>query len=501
MFYHYKTSIIDKQKKEQILLVLEVFMKGKSRFISLYGLMGQRERTRFRKFAHSPYHNASTVLCKIIDRIDEYGRKQDVNELGKEALHAIIFPDSPFDYFAMTNYLSDLQALMEQFFVLENEKNGSASQGERLLAALNKRGMRSLFLSKIKAEEKKLGKQRWHDTDWFFQRFRLEELRYDMSVASGGRIGDSAVNDKLYYQELYILASMLESLCEWANFRNVASYQGDDQLDIRARLDYIQARREVIQQHIFLRLYYHILHTLLEPEIEAHFKQFTQVLTQHTSDFPPELLANPYHFAINYCIKKLNKGETAYVRKAFDYYRQAISRNALFHNNELMEGDLKNLVNLGIRLKEFDWTADFLEQYYHYLPLGQQASALAFNRASLHYAKREYSEALGLLRGVDFEDIYYEIGAKTMLLKIYFERMDLEPLEALLTAFRRFLHRNTLVSEYQKTIHNNLIRYTRKGMKLWGLSPSQYSKQKALLLSELEATKEVANIDWLRKVL
>ncbi|MEZ4685753.1 MAG: hypothetical protein R3B47_06715 [Bacteroidia bacterium] len=477
-------------------------MKKKSRFIELIGELEQRERTRFRKFVHSPYHNPNPDLCKIIDCVDEYGRTEDLQALGKEKLHALVFPETPFDYFAMSNFLSDLQALLEQYFIWEAWKDDSIQLGGKLLEPLRRRELDSLFLSRMKAQEKRLSRQGWHNTEWFYQRFQLEEARYDFSVENEGRIGGSKLADKLHFQELYILASMLVSLCEWANYRNVASAGREaQQPDVQARLDYIRARGELIQGHTFLQLYFHILNSLLEPGEEEHYRAFRHILAKETNDFPGKILVNPYHFAINYCIKKLNKGETDYVREAFDCYREAISRKALLHGQRLMEGDLKNIVNLGIRLGEFDWTNAFLDHYSKYLPDNQRESALAFNRASLHYAREEYSEALALLRSVEFEDIYYEIGAKTMLLKIYFERMDLEPLEALLTAFRRFLYRNKLVSDYQKNIHNNLIRFTRKAIRLWGLAPSQFQSEKQRLLEEIEATREVANIDWLRNAI
>lgn len=471
------------------------------RFWSIYVDLDTRERTRFRKFVFSPYLNPNPVLGKLIDFIEDQVGDEAYGPPTREVMHEHLFPGTAFDYFAISNHISDLQQLLEQYFVLEELKEDSLLQGNTLLRQLRLRRIDKLFLSKLKAQHKKLKKQPYHDSKWYLHRYRMEEERYDFGVAKGDRARRTELSVKLHYQELYVLSSMLISLCEWANRRNVVSTPAEEGSDIQDKLDYIERRRALIHEHIYLDLYYQSLKTLLEPNDESYYQSLKVILLTQTAAFPPKLLTNPFHVAINYCIKKLNQGANQYVIEAFEMYQQAIERKALFHEQVLMDGDLKNIVTLGVRLKAFEWTEAFVEQNYIHLPPKQQASALAFNRAYIHYGKGAYSKALSLLSSADFEDVYYQIGAKSMLLKIYFERMELEPLEALLHAFKQYLNRNKLVSSYQKKININLIRLTQKVMKLWGLEPAERTRRTRAILDELAEVKEVANSDWLREVL
>ena len=79
-----------------------------------------------------------------------------------------------------------------------------------------------------------------------------------------------------------------------------------------------------------------------------------------------------------------------------------------------------------------------------------------------------------------------------MLLKIYYERQDLLPLYSLLTSFRRFLQRKSIVA-YQRQIYENFLVLTEKLLSL----PPQHASKKALLQQEIEQTSPLTEKPWL----
>ncbi|MFK7970968.1 MAG: hypothetical protein AB8F95_11400 [Bacteroidia bacterium] len=476
-------------------------MNKTSRFVALFTALDQRERSRFRKLVHSPYLNPNPVLITLINVLWEHAKTGQAESLTREQLFSIIYPEEPFDYFTISNHLSDLQHLLEWYFVLEEMKAAPFLKGEKLLQQTRVRQLDSLFKSKAKAQEKRLQKQSYQDEKWFYHRFRLEEERYDFRIGKGKRIKGPDLDEKLHYQELYLLSTMLLTVCEWANRRNIASPSQESPSHIQSKLQYIAAHQDLVESHPFLYMYYQVLKTLLGPEEEAGYHALRALLTQNIELLPASTLFNPFHAAINYCIKRLNQGATEYVTEAFELYQQALACKAILKHGELAEGDMKNVVALGVRLEAFAWTESFIQEFVDYLPEEKRASASSFNHAYVAYGKGDYSTALQLLSPSDFEDVYYQIGAKSMLLKIYFERLDGEPLEALLHAFKQYLNRNTFVSDYQKQINLNLIKYAKKAMELWGLGPVAYRTKAEALLAQIDKTREVANIDWLRKML
>src|SRR5690606_12553717 len=122
----------------------------------------------------------------------------------------------------------------------------------------------------------------------------------------------------------------------------------------------------------------------------------------------------------------------------------------------------KNIVTLGIRLKEFDWTDRFIEKYKETLAPQFRQNAYTYNLASYYVGKKEYKSALKLLQKVEFVDVFYHLDAKAMMLRMYYELDDTEALESLMQTFKAYLNRNKLISNYQNEVYLNLIKYTQK---------------------------------------
>jgi hypothetical protein len=71
-----------------------------------------------------------------------------------------------------------------------------------------------------------------------------------------------------------------------------------------------------------------------------------------------------------------------------------------------------------------------------------------------------------LLREVEYRDLRYNLGAKTMLLQTYYELEEYEPLFSLTESFRQLLMRDKTMSENFRKGYYNLFRLTRKAAHL-----------------------------------
>ena len=110
------------------------------------------------------------------------------------------------------------------------------------------------------------------------------------------------------------------------------------------------------------------------------------------------------------------------------------------------------------------------------------------------FSNGDYHQALRLLQNVEFTDLYYQLDMRSVILKCYYEMQDADALNYHLSAFRLFLSRNKVVSEYQRTIYRNLIKFAGKLMNAKG-NPE---KTKALK-NEIENTKQIADLNWIKK--
>ena len=79
-----------------------------------------------------------------------------------------------------------------------------------------------------------------------------------------------------------------------------------------------------------------------------------------------------------------------------------------------------------------------------------------------------------------------------MLIKIYYEEGEYGVLDSLLESLRTYINRKKAIA-YHKNIYNNLIRFTKRLIRL-----SPYDKaQKAKLRQEIEAANPLPERKWL----
>jgi hypothetical protein len=93
----------------------------------------------------------------------------------------------------------------------------------------------------------------------------------------------------------------------------------------------------------------------------------------------------------------------------------------LLERGQISPWTFKNMVKLGLGLQQYDWVENFVRNYSEKLEANKRTDAYHFNLADLFYHRKNYDEALIHLNQVEFSDIHYQLGAKVMLLKIYFE--------------------------------------------------------------------------------
>ena len=144
-----------------------------------------------------------------------------------------------------------------------------------------------------------------------------------------------------------------------------------------------------------VNIYYHVILTLIDPEEEEHFKKLKELLFTHGEVLQTETQKEVFAFALNYCIRKINKGRANYQPEIFALYKDALQRGLLLEDGTLTPWDYKNIVTIGLRNKEYKWTDSFIDEYIRTLPKKEQDNAYTFNRARYYFATGKYGNGAG----------------------------------------------------------------------------------------------------------
>lgn len=454
--------------------------------------LSKSEKKRFLKFVRSPYFNTDLKLVQLTELLLS-------PPCTRESLHAGIFQDLSYDYFRISTLITYVYKLLEEFLAYERMKESGFPFSHYSLMLANEQGWNNYFEEVSRKYSRKEQQAERHLPGDFLQQYLVEQERDKYFSAQQQRTADNSLSKKLEALELFHVSAMLKNVCKWINRQNIVRAAGTNTYD--HFIEYIQLHIDRFSSQPFIRIYYPILMTLIEWENEAHYQQLRVALQQDGPQISVGERKPMYQYAQNYCARQINSGNRAYIRDSFFLYQEMIRQELLYHEGCITAGDVKNIVSLSTRLEEYTWAEAFLEKESERFPPQLRENILAYNHAQLAYARGKLRVALRLLRAVEFKDLYYELGAKTLLLKIYYDLDDLEGLESLLHAFSTFLRRNKHISAYQLRVHQNLIRAVKRVNQLRYrkrlVGAQAFTKQLSALEHTIRQKREITNIGWL----
>ncbi|MBK7226543.1 MAG: hypothetical protein IPH96_14475 [Saprospiraceae bacterium] len=99
-------------------------------------------------------------------------------------------------------------------------------------------------------------------------------------------------------------------------------------------------------------------------------------------------------------------------------------------------GHLKNIVTAGLRLKEFEWTANFINEYSVKINKIYRQNAINYNIATLNFYKKDFKKVIPQLQTVQYDEAYYGLDSKSQLLISYYELKEFEVLSSFCDSFR-----------------------------------------------------------------
>ncbi|MBK8296003.1 MAG: hypothetical protein IPK91_01685 [Saprospiraceae bacterium] len=240
-----------------------------------------------------------------------------------------------------------------------------------------------------------------------------------------------------------------------------------------------------------IAIYYQIFLTYIEPADETHFFNLRDLIKNHLHLFPPEEARDIMNSAINYTIQKQNQGQLKYSKENFELWKQGLENQSVLINGELSPWAFKNIITLALRLNEFNWTEDFINSFKTKINKEYRENAINYNLASLYFYKNEYNKAIPLLQQVQFDEVTYGLGAKSLLLACYYELDEYDALQSFYDSFKLFVNRNKSITEERKISYLQLIKLTKK------LTENNDNKLKLTQLKKEILESQATSKSWL----
>jgi len=418
-----------------------------------------RKKSNFTKFLKSPYFNQREDLCLLYEELKFAIEKE--KDLSKESLWQSLFPKKNYNGSQLRLLMSYLQKLFEQFIATENLLEDKAKIKLETTAWFRDKGEANTQEILLKEAFKLNDKSPFRDAEFHYHSFQLQQEKYRISseVKPDKYTDFQRVIDNL---DLAFLGMKLRQSCLLLAHNRVYKW-GFDPGFLEQVFDYLE-KKDLLKVPA-IGIYYYCYRMLQNSEKESYFQAFKNELLVNGHLFKNEEVQGLYLLAINYGIRRVNDGHRQYFRDIMDFYQEGLAQEYLLQNGVLSRFTYANIVSVALQIDMSNWAEKFIEEWTPRLERRYRERMFSFNRAKIAYHTKDFESAIPLLQRANYHDLLLNLGARTLLLKIYYELDEFDLLQSHLDAFSSYLRRKDGLG-YHRTNYRNLIRYTNRLLSL-----------------------------------
>ncbi|MBX7202193.1 MAG: hypothetical protein K1X77_03910 [Bacteroidia bacterium] len=463
-----------------------------SKLILLLKTLNKKEIKDFQLFAGASFFNKNEKLQVFLEHLSGFHPQFEQEQLEKTLFFKKFYPKETYSDQKIRYLLSDLTKLLEDFIAYQEYQKDAFRKKYHLASGLLERNQDKFFLQELESLQQMNAGNQMRDHAYYFNQQQISEISYEHTSEKRNRAFDSSLQALIDNLEIAYLVKGLRFYCEMINRRNI--------LSVEYNLRFFDQVMQYIRQGQFddipaIRIYKMIYISLTEAGNHENYLALLDELAKSSQLFSSRELRGMYVFAQNDCIRRINRGDKGALNEIFFLYQTMVSQGLIYEGQFVSQPDFKNIVTTGLRLGEVAWVSDFIARYKEKLNPEYSENAFTYSMAWVHFARKEYDKALRMLLRVEFNDVYYHLDSKSLLMKVYFELDEYEAFLSLTDAFKVYLKRNRFISESQRTTYSNFIKLIYKlirvklGKETMGLPIHQ----------EILSTKPAADLAWLEQ--
>lgn len=475
---------------------------NKTNFIDVIKTFEKDEFKNFIDYVNSPFFNSNNSVLKLMDVVKKYYPDFGNRNFTKEKVYQKIYSTSSYNDQVMRNLMSDALQLAYGFLTIKNEKENKAQNSLTLLSELRTRKLDTLYEKNLKSFTKLLNEEHTIDFRYFEWLYKLESEIFLNEIVHNRQ---EAVYPTIIKQSEFLttdyLSKLINHLIDMSineRYFNVQEPSGLAKeiffsIGIEKLLDKLKDSSP--KEYSILSVFYYRAMTILKGDFQ-YYEMFKKLFYENAFAFSKGTNFNLITSLETFCIYNIKSNPVTYRTELHNIHLKSIELNLL-----KMEGDdyinLMRFWNIFINSTEVgktDWAEKFVMENYEHLEPDVRDSALNYSMGIIEYDRKNYDKALGHLNKVRLQQYLFKLGVRSIYLRLYYEKGDLESASSALDAYKQFLYKNKKISESHResylnfaSIYSDLIRY-KSGEKTQNLAEVEY---------KINSTQNIYSKRWL----
>lgn len=479
----------------------------KSKTIDFLKVLTENELNSFKQFLYSPYFNKNQKIIKLFEYLIKFYPDFENEELTKENLFKLLFPQKNYKDNEIRRNLSDLLSLGKNFLV--HERLSGSNKFEKvilLLEELSNKRLDKLFnieSDKIKRSYRAINEI---EQDYFLNNYRLEEQYINHNLRMGQpKINVEPTVNSLTYLICYALITALKInqniLVDKISFGSAGEKNTGiiflQSIDFNNILEYLKYSNPSFYPIIAI-YYYRTMIAADNDDDNEYYMMLKKQIEKNISNFSRREKYNLMLFLENSCAQKIHTGKTEYRQELFNVHKKMLE-SGLYTYSEASNFNpirFRMIVNNTIILKEFEWTEEFIKIFSKSLPYENREVLYSYTLALTKFKQGDFQESINLISKTKTDTPILKYDIRTLKLQLYYELRHISESFYLIDSYKHTIHSDTSSPEWSVKRFTEFINILQKLLKITekGLNKSG---EVEILMKEIETNKEICEKLWL----
>ncbi len=458
-----------------------------STLIQLFKSLDRNDRRQLRKFVRSPFFNNREDVIALFDYIDKYIDTGGAPKMAKEKAFSQVYKKQAFDVDMFYYPMSYLTQLILKYLAINELENDTPQYNHYQNKALRHRSADKTYEKTLSDAKKYIENQPLRNAEYHFHSYRIRSEEFEARHRLK-RSGDFELQEMTNDFHFYAIIEVLRIAYGLSAHQSIAKKNYEQPL-----LASVLSIAENYFDIPAVAANFYAFKTQSSNDTEGgYFQLLKNEITINQKFFTEIELRDLLSVALNYAIRRQNAGELNYTREAINLYRWGFDNQIFFDNGILSPYDYKNTLQLAYKIEDFDWAEKFLNDFKPFLPEKERENIYKYNLAIFHFRKNDYETAMVLLQEVNLKETLFNLDARRLLARIYFDINEMSALESHIESSKVYLHRQKDIG-YHKEAYANFFRFLEKIYK----SNLNIHNVKEEIRDEITQTKLLVEKDWL----
>jgi hypothetical protein len=471
---------------------------SKSKLGVLLKSLSKKEYNSFINYLDSSLFNKKKEIYEAAKFLFKFHPSFEHKNLSKDTLKKHIDKS--------TKKLNNINLLMnsllrhgEEFLVHNHVSESQGLKDLILLSEFNNRSIKKGFENHVKSSDHRIEKIAVQSFDQILNSFLIEH-EIDVAFSKDQSLPfDQAIISKTTQLDVFFFYCKLKTYCEIisrSQFLKV-EYPTDN---FEKTLEWLKNFPELIKNPS-IKIYFGLIQLLKNFENDEIYSQYIIILKEEYNNFNKDECINLFQTVSNHCIRRINNGSSYYLKELFNIYEFQAEKDLLVKEGFLHDRTVKNIIEVSIRAKKYQWAKNFLNQHIDFVDKEQKEMIYNYNFANINFGMNDLKTAKKHLVFVNIKDPFYQLSYRILLIKIYYSLNDTEAISTSISNFKAFFNREKNISDIQKTIFSNLLFFINKLVLLKekknDLESKKFVLKKEELKEQINNETKIADREWL----